>query len=395
MLNIFVGCSGLTSVHISDLEAWCKIYFSYYYSNPLYYAHHLLLNGEEIKNLVIPNSVGGIGQFAFEGCSDLTSVTIPNSVTYIGLNAFSGCTGLEKVIVEDIAAWCNISFSPGPGLWEDDLSPDSSNPLFMVRHLYSDENTEITDLVIPDGVTNIGDYAFSGCSSLTSVTMPNSLKNIGIHSFSYCSNLMTVISKITEPFNCKNAFSSETQRKGTLYVPAGTKELYVRFDGWREFLKIVEEQDESDQIFLTLKSGSEGRMKQLAKRGETYTFVIEPEDGWAIHSVTFNGNDVTSQLDSENRYTTPAINDNATLCVTYEQWGNSIRSDANMNVRVSTMSNSIQISNATPGSICNIYATGGELLESFVLSNISLNIPMPSGHVYIVKVGERVFKVGL
>ena len=206
---------------------------------------------------------------------------------------------------------------------------------------------------------------------------------------------MTVISKITEPFNCKNAFSSETQRKGTLYVPPGTKELYVRFDGWREFLKIVEEQDESDQIFLTLKSGSEGRMKQLAKQGETYTFVIEPEDGWAIHSVTFNGNDVTSQLDSENRYTTPAINDNATLCVTYEQWGNSIRSDANMNVRVSTLLNSIQISNATPGSICNIYATGGELLESFVLSNSSSNIPMPSGHVYIVKVGERVFKVGL
>ncbi len=253
----------------------------------------------------------------------------------------------------------------------------------------------LTSVTIPNSVTSIGSSAFSDCSGLTSVSIGNSVTSIGGSAFSYCSNLMTVISKITEPFNCKNAFSSEPQRKGTLYVPAGTKELYVRFDGWREFLKIVEEQDESDQIFLTLKSGSEGRMKQAVKRGEAYTFVIEPEDGWGIHSVTFNGNDVTSQLDSENRYTTPAINDNATLCVTYEQWGNSIRSDANMNVHVSTMSNSIQISNATPGSVCNIYATGGELLESFVLSNSSSNIPMPSGHVYIMKVGERVFKVGL
>ncbi|MBR6981385.1 MAG: leucine-rich repeat protein [Prevotella sp.] len=57
----FEGCTGLTSVHISDLKAWCKIDFNdhrYYPScNPLQYAHHLYLNGEEIKDLVIPSGV--------------------------------------------------------------------------------------------------------------------------------------------------------------------------------------------------------------------------------------------------------------------------------------------------------------------------------------------------
>ena len=86
----FSGCSGLTSVHISDLEAWCKINF-YYESNPLYYAKHLFMNGKEITDLVIPNSVTSIGSFAFSGCSGLTSVTIPNSVTSIGNYAFKGC----------------------------------------------------------------------------------------------------------------------------------------------------------------------------------------------------------------------------------------------------------------------------------------------------------------
>ena len=325
-------------------------------------------NCSGLTSLTIPNSVTSIESGTFSWCSGLTSVTIPNSVTYIGSQAFLGCSGLTSVTI-----------------------PNSVTSIVSETFFgcYS-----LTSLSIPNSVTTIENSAFADCSGLTSVTIPNSVTYIGSQAF-YCQNLMTVKSQITEPFNCNNAFSSETQRKGTLYVPAGTKELYARFDGWREFLKIVEEQDGAEQIYLTLKSGSEGRMKQLAKRGETYTFVIEPEDGWGIHSVTFNGNDVTSQLDSENRYTTPAINDNATLCVTYEQWGNSIRSDANMNVHVSTMSNSIQISNATPGSICNIYATGGELLESFVVSNSSLNIPMPSGHVYIVKVGDRVFKVGL
>ena len=84
----FEECIGLTSVYISDLEAWCNIEFA---SNPLFYAHHLYLNGEEIKNLVIPNNVTSIGDGVFNGCSGLTSITIPESVTNIGGYAFSGC----------------------------------------------------------------------------------------------------------------------------------------------------------------------------------------------------------------------------------------------------------------------------------------------------------------
>ena len=97
----FKGCSGLTAVNISDLAAWCSISFYYTeYANPLCCAHHLFLNGTEVKDLVIPNSVTSIGRYAFRGCSGLTSVTIPNSVTSIGYQAFEGCSGLTKAKVE-------------------------------------------------------------------------------------------------------------------------------------------------------------------------------------------------------------------------------------------------------------------------------------------------------
>jgi len=90
--DAFSLCSGLTSVHISDVAAWCKIEFgSRASSNPLYYAHHLYLNGEEIKELVIPNSVTSIEENTFQGCTGLTTVTIPNSVTSIGNNSFFYC----------------------------------------------------------------------------------------------------------------------------------------------------------------------------------------------------------------------------------------------------------------------------------------------------------------
>ena len=173
----FFGCSGLTSVHISDLAAWCNISFENSNSNPLSYAHHLYLNGTEVTDLVIPNSVTSIGSLAFNNCSGLTSVTIPNSVTSIGKAVFSGCSGLTSVHISDLAAWCNISFS--------------SNPLNNAHHLYLN-GTEVTDLIIPDGVTSISSSAFSGCSGLTSVTIPNSVTSISSSAFNNCSGLTSV-----------------------------------------------------------------------------------------------------------------------------------------------------------------------------------------------------------
>ena len=185
----FSGCSKLMEIHICDLATWCKITFydsELHTGNYLYYycdfptGYRIYINNEEVKDLVIPNSVTSIKRYAFRGCSNLTSVTIPNSVTSIEGDAFEDCTGLKKVVVPDIAAWCGISIDYG------------SNPLSYAHHLYSDESTEIKDLVIPDRVTSICNNAFHGCSSLTSVTIPNSVTSIGSSAFFKCTGLTSV-----------------------------------------------------------------------------------------------------------------------------------------------------------------------------------------------------------
>ena len=179
--DAFGGCSDRTSVHITDLAAWCKIDFADYDSNPLTRAHHLYLNGQEIKDLVIPNSVTSISKYAFSGCTDLTSVTIPNSVTSISDYAFLGCSGLTSVHITDLAAWCNIKFGSDYG----------SNPLTYAHHLYLN-GQEIKNLVIPNSVTDISDRAFYGCTGLTSVTIPNSVTSISKYAFYGCTGLTSV-----------------------------------------------------------------------------------------------------------------------------------------------------------------------------------------------------------
>ena len=136
----------------------------------------------ELTDINIPLNVVNIGKETFRNCIGLTSVTIPSSVTSIGGSAFAGCTGIQKVIAPNIAKWCAISFGG-----------DASNPLYYAHHLYSDDETEITSLVIPDGVTSIGSYAFHQCTDITSIVIPQSVIEIGNVAFGGCESLEQII----------------------------------------------------------------------------------------------------------------------------------------------------------------------------------------------------------
>ena len=179
--SAFFNCQDLTSVYISDIEAWCKIRFG---ENPLRFAHHLFLNGEEVINLVIPNTVTSISGFAFEGCYGLTSVDIPNSVTSIGNSSFSECTNLTGIeIPNSVTSISDGAFSRCSGL---------------------------TSIEIPNSVRSINDYTFYMCSSLTSVNIPNSVTSIGDYAFYDCSSLTNVNISDSITFIGENAFEGST-----------------------------------------------------------------------------------------------------------------------------------------------------------------------------------------
>ena len=134
-----------------------------------------------LTSVVISDSITSIGAFAFANCGGLTSVVIGDGVTSIGNGAFSECSSLTSTIYNGtIAQWCNISFGNC-----------TSNPISHSHNL-TIGGTIITNLVIPDSVTEIKPYAFYNCSNLRSLKTPDCVTNIGVSAFLGCDHLTNI-----------------------------------------------------------------------------------------------------------------------------------------------------------------------------------------------------------
>ena len=209
----FVDCSGLENIYITDIAAWCKISEL---SNLMRYGSNskkLYLNNELITDLVIPDSVTSIGEFAFYNCSGLTSITIGSGVTSIVNSAFKGCSGLENIYITDIAAWCKISEL-------SNLMRYGSNS----KKLYLN-NELITDLVIPDSVTSISSYAFAYCS-ITSITIPDSVTSIGESAFRRCNKLESLTLPFADTY-LGHIFGASSYNDNSNYVPNSLKTVVI------------------------------------------------------------------------------------------------------------------------------------------------------------------------
>lgn len=162
--NAFADCTGLISITLSDSITTIG-YRAFYGCTGL-------------ESITIPDSVTSIGDRAFYACISLTSINIPADLTSIGIDAFLYCTDLKRVDITDIKAWCEINFGR------------YANPSYYAKNLYLNGEL-VTDLVIPNGVTNI-DGAFNRCTSLKSVVIPDSVTSIGINTFAECTGLTDV-----------------------------------------------------------------------------------------------------------------------------------------------------------------------------------------------------------
>jgi len=182
-------------------------------------------NCTNLTSVTIPNSVWAIGSYAFSGCTSLTNVTIPNSVVYLGQFAFLGCTSLTSVTIPDGLDRIELrAFYGCTSL----TSVTIGNGVTLIIDDAFENCTSLTNVTIPNSVTYIGGAAFGGCTSLTSVTIGNGVTKIWGDAFSGCTSLTNFSVAATNPaYSSLDGVLFNKAQTGIFIFPLGRAGSYV------------------------------------------------------------------------------------------------------------------------------------------------------------------------
>ena len=151
---------------------------------------------ESIKQVKIGDGITGIGNYAFSGCTNLTSVTIPEGVKKLGSQIISN-TYIEKIKIPSTVTDCNNEIYSGEylgALAGDGVLTEVEFAEGMTRippYICSSANT-VERIIIPSTVTSIGSRAFNGCGGLKGVSLPDGLTKIENSAFSNCNSLTSI-----------------------------------------------------------------------------------------------------------------------------------------------------------------------------------------------------------
>ncbi len=388
----FRNCSSLTIIDMPNLKV-----IEYY----------AFANCTSLKSMKLPQGLIMLGNSdldcVFENCSNLESITLPATLQSIGGNSyyassslFKGCSALKNIIVSnpvpvaiaetnfDATTYINATLRVPIGSLEAYKNADGWKNFFNIV-----EDANITDDIFTitidkemyegsisveceEAIPEYQSYKFvrKGSTVKITVTPERYYKLSALYV-----NGVDVMADVVD-----NTYTTTVQ--GSMLISA-------------KFVWSDTPEPEED-IYLSIKQADNGNVKLKAGKWNSYQFVFAPAEGWVIHSVSFNGKDVTNEIASDNSYWTPEITENSELVVVYASSESGIEEvESSSPAKIFGYSGNITVNNAKIGDVISVYTTAGVLVNSTVANSDTTTIRVQENEVYIVKVGKKTFKIGM
>ena len=235
--DAFRNLSGIKTLYVEDLAAWCAIEFANGNANPIYNVFptstsrwgKVYFNGQQTTELTIPEGTTSIGR-AFYGFKALTAVTLPSSLETLGDQSFSNCIGLTEIVIPENVQTAGSAFFGCTGLKKATLKGGVKT---LKNTFYGCKALESVNL--PEGVESIGSMTFSSCSALTTISLPSTVTELGLMAFYSCSGLTEMRSSAAVPPTAGGSAFADVDTEIPVYVPAASIDAYKGASEWLNF----------------------------------------------------------------------------------------------------------------------------------------------------------------
>lgn len=284
----FDGCTALTKAASSSLPTWMNIDFADAKANPLSAAGHLFINGTEITDLTLPDSLSTVKPYSFYGATGIKTLKATADNLSTGAYSFAACTGLTSIQLPDSTGTFGDYTFAANSLTELPAIPVGAtygfgvfaNSKNMVKAAIPAGMERIPaglllgcdkldSLILTDDVLYISEEALSGCglkafttpsflksietkafansTNLTEVIFNNEVNLVGAEAFAGCKKITTVtlygrIPPVGKPYNngIYATFANNVYTTARLLVPKGSGDAYKATEPWKNFINIIE-----------------------------------------------------------------------------------------------------------------------------------------------------------
>ena len=423
--SAFEGCSSLKTVN-ANIEVLkdgtflnCSALESFDFPKLRIIEYRPFANCTSLKNAVLPSGVVGIygDEYggAFDGCTSLESITIPSTIVKIGnagewegenTRTFVGCTSLKTISIANpspiqlaesnfdmmtylsatlkvpvgakdaysqAAGWKNFSTIEEDAFLKGDIFTvfyDEGDPYYGSLEIDFEDALDAFEYDI-QGTNRTNKYRFAAKGSTITINVKPG-RNYQLESL--------IVNGEDVTANVESDVYS--------FVVTGSVTISASFE--------YDDNPEPEvPIFLSIKQADGGCVKMRVNKWYSYGFIIEPTEGWRVHSVTFNGVDVTDYVHEDGTFYTPDITDNSEMVVAFETIDNSIEHRSTSQARVTASSGNVIVTGANPAEEILICNESGVVVANTIGNGTNQTFPMPDTGIYIVKVGGKTVKISL